>query len=192
VTELHLFHLLAALLVVSAIATVLVVRSVLGAALCLGSSLLSLSGLFVLLVAPMLAIVQLIIGAGAVMLVVAFLMTLLEADGGESPASPRTLGRAAVKAGGVLAMLVLGLLLTAVMRPAGMSEAAEPALIGDAAALGHVLFADFVVVVEVLGLVLLAALIGAAVLVRQRPARTAAESVTAAVSVAASAEGELE
>jgi NADH-quinone oxidoreductase subunit J len=196
-TELQLFHLLAVLLVVSALASVLGVRSVLGAALCLGSTLLSLSGLFVLLAAPMIAIVQLIVGAGGVMLVAAFLMTLLEAGGGEAPLSPRTPGRSAVKAGGVLAMIVLALLLAVVMRPAGMPEAAEPAMVGGPAALGQVLFVDFVVVVEVMGLVLLSALIGAAVLVRQRPVRTtpgpaAAGKAASAMPAAAAVEGESE
>jgi NADH-quinone oxidoreductase subunit J len=77
------FYLLLALSISSAIA-ILLVRSVLNAALCLIVCLLSIAGLFILLEAEFLAIVQVLVYAGGILLLIIFGIMITRQDQDQS------------------------------------------------------------------------------------------------------------
>jgi len=125
------------------------------------------AALFLALGAHFLAAIQVILYAGAIMVLFLFVVMLL------NPAPPAT--RFAAPAGGVvLAALLAGLFAVLAVRGAGSIAGAggpPPAAAADAgsaAALGSVLFSAFLSPFAIASILLLAAMVGAVVLARRR------------------------
>jgi NADH-quinone oxidoreductase subunit J len=141
--------------------------------LALVASFFGLSGLYVLLEAPFVAVVQIIIYAGAIMVLFLFVVMLLNAsreDGAEWDRSHPFYRPGPTYVGGALAVLLGGQLIWALARLAGIGApvgAANPALSG-VRDLGRVLFTDYMFAFEVTSILILAAMVGAVVLARKR------------------------
>jgi NADH-quinone oxidoreductase subunit J len=160
------FFLLFALGAVLGAALMVWQKSPIASALYLVASFASLAGLFVLLHAPFLAAIQVIVYAGAIMVLFLFVIMLLNlrhdvADGMEHTAR-RIFG-------GLLGLTLLGLGWALLARPwalgPGGSETPERlAETGNTQAVAVRLFTDYVFPFELTSLVLLVAILGVVVL----------------------------
>jgi NADH-quinone oxidoreductase subunit J len=123
-----------------------------------------LGGLFGLLDAPFIAAVQIIIYAGAIMVLFIFVIMMVNLEQGIPPEKKRwTLGLSALLAAllGVELLLALRGTLGALGRTGGES-------IGSPAGLGRLLFTDYLYPFEITSILIIAALVGAVVLVKKR------------------------
>jgi NADH-quinone oxidoreductase subunit J len=121
-------------------------------------TIVSLAALFVLLHAFFLAAVQVLVYAGAVIVLFLFVIMLLDLREEER----RELRRVALVAGGVLAVAVAILLGSAFT---GLPEAAGPPVLeGGTRPLGRMLFTDYLLPFEILSVLLLVAMLGAVLL----------------------------
>jgi NADH-quinone oxidoreductase subunit J len=129
--------------------------------------ILSVAGLFIALDAQFLAAIQLIVYAGAI--VVLFLFVIMLLGPMSSPPSDRRGLTARVFGGGLFALAGLGAL-TAVARARGvtMHVPAVPATFGSIDAIGSVLFSDALVPFELSSALLMVAVIGALAVARGR------------------------
>ncbi len=121
-------------------------------------------GLFGLLDAPFIAAVQIIIYAGAIMILFIFVVMMINLRKGLEPEKKKwTLYFAVV----VAAVLVLELVLTlkGALEPAGSSAVAE---LGNPTDLGRLLFTKYLYPFEITSILIIAALVGAIVLVKKR------------------------
>lgn len=138
-------------------------------ALMLVGVLLSVSGLFILLNASFLAALQVLVYAGAIMVLFLFVLMLLNLKG-ENP----LLTRGAAKGFGILfAIVVFVELLWTVLSPqveAGSMGAAHavPQGFGSPAAVGRVLYTVWLYPFEITSILLLIAVIGAVVLAKRK------------------------
>lgn len=160
-----LFYMFAALTVLSGLLVVVnpFSRSPVTSAMFLVLTIVFLTGLFVLLEAFFLAAVQILVYAGAVMVLFLFVIMLLDL-----PEEERDRYRWGLT---VLAMLamggLLGLLLKAVSSselPAGFTAGAAP---GDPVPLGRLLFTEYLLPFEIVSVLLLVAMIGVVLLSRR-------------------------
>lgn len=160
-----LFWILAALTLVSALTVVLVANPVYSA-LSLVMTMVGISALFVTLNAYFIAGVQLIVYAGAVM--VLFVMVLMLFDlKHELQAFSQGRVSGAIKIG-VVGMLS-GLIVGAILMSSGTSSAPAVAAEGDQTkALGKILFSQYLFGFEALGVLLLIVAVGAVALSRSR------------------------
>jgi NADH-quinone oxidoreductase subunit J len=135
-------------------------RSPVTSAMFLVLTIASMAGLFVLLHAFFLAAVQVLVYAGAVIVLFLFVIMLLdlkEEERRKIKASMATLGVFAV---GVIAAVMID-----TMRQSHLGFQARPALTeGSTIALGQDLFGNFALPFEIVSLVLLVAMIGAVLL----------------------------
>jgi len=159
------FYIFSALTVGSALGVVLN-RNTVGAALCLLLSLLGTAGLFVLLNAYLLAVLLVLVYAGAVAALFVFVVMLLDMQGGVKRSAKKFTAVASV---GALALLFTGLALT--FGP-GQLSAAPPAatvpVLGASLKLyGYQLFTTYLLPVQIVGFLLLAAMLGVIVLSRR-------------------------
>jgi len=139
---------------------VVLARSLFHAVLWLALALVGTAGLFLLLHAEFLAAVQVLLYAGGVVTIVVFAIMLTERLVGESlRQTNRAVGTGALAAAGVFVGLA-GTIVWA-RRPMG---GAAPAL--DTAGLGRAVLSEWVLAFEVLGILLVAALLGALYLAR--------------------------
>ena len=137
-------------------------------ALMLVGVLLSMSGLFVLLNASFLAALQVLVYAGAIMVLFLFVLMLLNLKG-ETP----LLTRGAAKGFGILfAVIVFVELLWTVLSPeaeaTGVVAHAIPKTFGSPAAIGRVLYTVWLYPFEITSILLLIAVIGAVVLAKRK------------------------
>jgi NADH-quinone oxidoreductase subunit J len=124
----------------------------------------SLGALFGLLDAPFIAAVQVIIYAGAVM--VLFIFVLMTIPAGSVPPSPR---RRAFLAAAILLTLCLAALIFLSLSSVGKApSAAETDGFGGVGDIGRLLFRDFLYPFELTSLLIMAALVGALVLAKRR------------------------
>jgi len=161
--ELVAFLVLAALTLVPAV-VVVTSRNLVRAAMALIPSLLGVTGLFVLLQAEFVAGIQVLIYAGAIAVLILFVIMLTEGGTGLAVRQVNTQrwpGLAA--AAGFVAALVAVLVRTP--WPAGSGTL--PA--GTTAAVGEAFLTEFVLAFEVSSLVLLVSLVGALVIARREP-----------------------
>jgi NADH-quinone oxidoreductase subunit J len=154
------FYLLAALLVAAAI-LVIAVRSAVHSALALVAALFLIAIFFLTLSAPMVAVLQILVYAGAIMVLFLFVIMLLN-PGAIEPRPPARWGLAAAGA----AVLILELALLFAFTEAPQAQALAPASedFGSPVLLARVLFADFVLPFEIASILLLVAVIGAVVI----------------------------
>ena len=140
-----------------------------GAAMCLIGMMLGLSGIFVLLQAHFVAILQIIIYAGAIMVLFMFVIMLLnlkEAASSDWVMRDKNLFisiMSCVLAVGILYKIVDVIFMTELNSPATLPDS-----FGTVATIGESLFTDFVLPFEVASLLLLAAMIGAVVLAKPK------------------------
>jgi NADH-quinone oxidoreductase subunit J len=130
----------------------------------------ALSGLYVLLDAPFAAAMQIIVYAGAIMVLFLFVVMLLNA-GRESVApgaeeERATFARGAMRLGAVLA-IGLGVELVWALTRASESGAFPGGSVSDVRTIGRVLFTEYAFAFEVTSILILVAMVGAVVLARR-------------------------
>ncbi|MCC6123731.1 MAG: NADH-quinone oxidoreductase subunit J [Pirellulales bacterium] len=172
-----IFGVLAAVTVVSAAATI-AFRNPVYCAIWFGLTLLGTAGLFLFAGAQFLAVATIVVYAGAILVTFLFVLMLAQPEG--KAAYDRVSWEALLSA--VLGMVFVGVLSMAIVgvftapreakerpvAPPAAKELAENVLVPQhVAALGTELFGKHLIAVEVAGALLLAALVGAAVIVAQ-------------------------
>ena len=165
-----LFYLFAALTVGSALLVALN-RNAVNAALSLFLTFFGMAGMFVLLEAYFLAVLQVLVYAGAVVVLFAFIVMLLDVD--SHPRKP--VGKLSAAA----ATLAFGLMLTGVLWLFHRNQLTSPALPAEASGsvlktYGRQLFTTYLLPMQVAGFLLLVAMIG--VIVISKKTRDADES----------------
>jgi NADH-quinone oxidoreductase subunit J len=142
----------------------------------------ALSGLYVMLDAPFVAVIQIVVYAGAIMVLFLFVVMLLNApqeDTEMDERRPVRIHRGAMKFGGLLAIALVSELVWALTRssesgvfPGGATD--------SVAAIGRSLFTDYAFAFEVTSVLILVAMLGAVVLAH-RDRRTGANRTAAPV-----------
>ncbi|MEB3329190.1 MAG: NADH-quinone oxidoreductase subunit J [Candidatus Sericytochromatia bacterium] len=159
-----LFYLLSAVAIGAGLAMVLQ-RHPLPAAFALVLSFLGLAGLYALLSAPLLAILQVLVYAGAIMALVVFVIMLLNVQDADLPAEPsrglHTLG------GFAIAGALFALLLAAIQKFDGGPAVLKPGF-GTIHDVGQVLFTQFTFPFEVISILLTVAVVSVVVLAKRR------------------------
>src|SRR4051812_13625146 len=171
--ETLLFYLLAGMAVLSS-ALVIGQRNPMYSVMMLIGSFLGLAGLYILLDAPFVAMAQIIIYAGAIMVLFLFVVMLLNAPQEDAASWDQThpLRHPVVtRFGTILALLLVVELAYALMRgndlaqPVGSHAGAEA--ISSVRELGRVLFTDYVFAFEATSILILVAMVGAVMLARR-------------------------
>ena len=140
-----------------------------GSAMCLIGMMLGLACIFVLLQAHFIAILQIIIYAGAIMVLFMFVIMLLNLKQATSADwVARDKNRFISILTGVLAVGILYKIIDITFLADLNSPAELPDTFGTVATIGESLFTDFVLPFEVASLLLLAAMIGAVVLAKPK------------------------
>jgi NADH-quinone oxidoreductase subunit J len=133
----------------------LVSKNVVHAAFWLLEVMLAIAGLFLLLSAEFMALVQILVYAGAVSVLLLFVV-MLTLRRREDAVRPRDASLPAI----AMALVFLGVVLVGVSRTE-WALATMPEAVPDTGALGELLFTQWVLPFEVASLVLLVALVGA-------------------------------
>ena len=140
------------------------------------------AGLFVLLDAHLIAVVEVLVYAGAIMVLFLFVVMLLNApheDTEEDLETPglerrRLAGAGVRRFGGLLAVALIVELWWALTKNGGESGAFPAAAEASVAAIGRSLFTDYAFPFEVTSILILVAMVGAVVLARREPLTPAA------------------
>ena len=132
-----------------------------------------LSGLYVLLEAPFVAVIQIIIYAGAIMVLFLFTVMLLNVpreDASEWDRSHPLYRPGAVRVGVAVALIMALELGWALSRTSGLSTgvADERRAVTSITAIGQSLFTDYMFAFEVTSILIIVAMVGAVVLARKR------------------------
>jgi NADH-quinone oxidoreductase subunit J len=140
-------------------------RNPIHAALFLVINLASVAALYLMLGAEFLAAAQVIVYAGAIMVLFVFAIMVLIPGKEETGPDPRRPWRlVALPAGGVLLVMVLAI----VIGTQGPTPVGSPAP-GGVEAIGRLLFGDYLFPFELTSVLLLAAMVGVLLLARRRP-----------------------
>lgn len=164
--ETYLFVLFATLAIASALAMV-ISKNTVHSALYLVLNLMSVAGVFLLLKAQFLAVIQVLVYAGAIMVLFLFVIMLLNVDDEEGLF---TSFRFKYLLSFLLGVVILANLLFAVgsltdTLPAAASEMAQA---GTVEALGDELFRSYLVPFEVTAILLTAAIVGALLMAQRK------------------------
>jgi NADH-quinone oxidoreductase subunit J len=129
----------------------------------------ALAGLYVLLDAPFTAVTQIIIYAGAIMVLFLFVVMLLNVPREESlaPTVAAMLGPAGLRFGAVLSVVLAAEIAWALSRVGVAEFAADDAGVSSVARIGRSLFTDHAFAFEVTSVLILVAMVGAVVLARK-------------------------
>jgi NADH-quinone oxidoreductase subunit J len=140
-------------------------RNAIHSAIWLVVSFLSVAGLYVLLEAEFVAVVQVLVYAGGIMVLFLFVIMLVNL---RDPAPLRP--RLPAAASALIGLLAIGALFAIVAR-GRMSPAAEGASTlragGNLQAVGETMFRDYLLPLEIASILLLVAMVGAILLARQ-------------------------
>ena len=135
----------------------------------------ALSGLYVLLDAPFVAVIQIIVYAGAIMVLFLFVVMLLNAPHEDteqdlhatSGERRRLAGGAVRQFGAILAVALIVELAWALTKNGGESGSFPGGSVSSVAAIGRSLFTDYAFQFEVTSVLILVAMVGAVVLARR-------------------------
>jgi NADH-quinone oxidoreductase subunit J len=163
------FYVFSAFLLAAAF-MVVVARNPVHSVLFLILAFFNAAALFVLLGAEFLAMILVVVYVGAVAVLFLFVVMMLNVDFAELKRGAQQYLLPGLAVGGLLALeLIFAVALRWNIAPRAVM-AATPTGMSNTAALGHILYTDYVYYFEVAGLVLLVAMIGAIVLtLRKRP-----------------------
>jgi NADH-quinone oxidoreductase subunit J len=154
-----LFWIFAALALSCAI-LIIVSRNPVTSAMFLVLTIASLAGLFVLLQAFFIAAIQILVYAGAVMVLFLFVIMLLDL---------KVEQRRKIKAFGLIGGLVsvgaiVGIYVKSLLAAKPGANLSTPTVVGDTATLGRMLFKDYVLPFEIVSILLLVAMVGVVLL----------------------------
>jgi len=139
----------------------------------------ALAGMYIQLDAPFIAVAQIIIYAGAIMVLFLFVVMLLNAaqeDAAEWDRSHPLRQPAIARFGGLLALLLVVQLAWALLRAGGLggpvAGQVDAGVVSSVRELGRVLFTDYVFAFEATSILILVAMVGAVVLARREEGPT--------------------
>lgn len=158
---LNLFYFLSFVAVLSALMVVFS-RNPVYSVLYLIITFFSIAGHYVLMKAEFLAVVHLIVYAGAIMVLFLYVIMLLNLNRETEPHKSNLLKISAVICAGLLLIVLVGALKGTEVLVAGANASG----IGDVKNLGKVLFTDFLLPFELASVLLLAAMVGAVMLAK--------------------------
>jgi len=159
-----LFYLFAAMAVVSALAMVLNVRNTVAAALSLVVTMISLAAIYVLMEAHLVGAIQIMVYAGAIVVLFLFVVMLLNLRQDAFAPGRQWL----VKSGAALVGLLIGAQLVRLLATPLPVAPPLPEGFGGYRAVGIALYTDYVLLVEMASLLLLAAIVGALILAKRK------------------------
>ena len=146
-------------------------RHPMNGAMSLVITLISLAGLYALLSAKLIFVIQLIVYAGAIMSLILFIIMFLNIQEKDLPAEER---RFIWLAGGAVAVAPIAVFLVRAVR--SLPGGSDPIILGNGFGgvkeVGLLLFKDWLLPFEIVSVLLLAALVGAVVLAGKRRAST--------------------
>ncbi|MBI2827781.1 MAG: NADH-quinone oxidoreductase subunit J [Acidobacteria bacterium] len=161
-------------LAIGASALVIGQRNPMYSVLMLIASFGALAGLYIQLDAPFVAVAQIIIYAGAIMVLFLFVVMLLNApqeDAAEWDRSHPLRPPVVARFGGMLALLLVVQLAWALLRAGGLggpvAGLGDADVVSSVRELGRVLFTDYVFAFEATSILILVAMVGAVVLARR-------------------------
>ena len=169
--EALLFYVFGAVAVAASL-LVIAQRNPIYSVLLLIASFGALSGLYVLLDAPFVAVIQIIVYAGAIMVLFLFVVMLLNAPHEETEFDERThplMRPGAMRFGAVLALALVVELVWALTKGGGESGAFTGTGVSSVRTIGRTLFTEYAFPFEVTSVLILVAMIGAVVLARRQP-----------------------
>ena len=159
-----LFYIFGALAIVFALGMLLNVRNTVAAALCLVVTMVSLACIYVLMEAHLVAAIQIMVYAGAIVVLFLFVVMLLNLRQDVFAPARQWLVKTVA---GLLGVAVLMQLLR--MFSGGFPEAPPvPEGFGGYRQLGLALYTDYVLLVEMASLLLLAAIVGGLILAKRK------------------------
>jgi len=158
-----LFYLFAGLAVVSALAVVANVRNAVAAAMSLVITMVSLAVIYLLLEAYLVAAIQIMVYAGAIVVLFLFVVMLLNLRSDDFAPGRQRLSKLAAALLGVFALAEF-------LRRSGSLPAAPPLPLGFGGyrTLGIALYTDYILLVEMASLLLTAAIVGALILAKRK------------------------
>jgi NADH-quinone oxidoreductase subunit J len=169
--DIWLFYLFA-LIMVGASLGVIGQRNPMHSVLFLILSFGALAALYVQLDSPFVAVTQIIIYAGAIMVLFLFVVMLLNASHEDDDPHARAPVPLGVKVSGcllaVLLLVELAWAVTQVGQPAVEKEAASAEMVSSVHEIGRVLFTEYAFAFEVTSILILVAMLGAVVLAKRK------------------------
>ena len=170
-SELLIFYLFAAV-AVAASALVVVRPKPMHSVLLLIVSFAALAGLYIQLDSPFAAVIQIVIYAGAIMVLFVFVVMLLNAH--REDEAPGAAAKGPLRVGAVLGAVLVAELVWALVQVResgavllGRGRGADPATLNSVAELGRVLFTDYALAFEATSVLIIVAMIGAVVLAKR-------------------------
>ena len=160
-----LFYSVACLTIISALFVVLN-RNPVYSAVMLVLCFFSIATLYLLLEAYFVAVLEIIIYAGAIMVLFLFVIMLL--DLGREAALPKLKILDKALSLFLVVIIFLGILTITMWAGGDLHQTLSPSSVGDITAVGEALFTDFLLPFEVASLLLLVALIGTVYLAKRR------------------------
>jgi NADH-quinone oxidoreductase subunit J len=158
-----LFYVFAGLAVAGALGMLLNVRNAVAGALSLVGTMVALGAIYVLLEAYLIGVLQILVYAGAIVVLFLFVVMLLNLrQDAFSPERLRGVKLLAVGIGALVGVQLLELLPRALAPAAALPEG-----FGGYRAVGAALFTDWVLAFELTSLLLLAAMVGAVILAKR-------------------------
>jgi NADH-quinone oxidoreductase subunit J len=159
-----LFYAFSILALISAAGVVLNVRNTVYAALCLVVVMISLAVLFIMLEAQFLGVIQIMVYAGAIVVLFLFVIMLLNLKGTAMGADSQPL----LKLIGTLIVVGASVQLVSILSAFRKPWPEVGSAFGTVRDIGLVLYTDYLLAVELAAVLLLAGIVGAVVLAKKR------------------------
>jgi NADH-quinone oxidoreductase subunit J len=159
-----LFYILAAVAVISAL-LVITRASPISSALMLVVCFLATAGIFAMLGAMFIAVIQILLYAGAIMVLFIFVIMLIQTDAGDLKRRAITFGKILGAVAAVYLAIVLGI---AAWRPPFIEAPAAGEAFLLPATMGSQLLTTYILPFEILSVLLLIAIVGAVVLAKKK------------------------
>ncbi len=166
--ETGLFLLLAAVSVVTAI-LVIIQRNAVASAIYLIINFFSLAGIYLMLNAQFIAVIQVLVYAGAIMVLFLFVIMLLNLDKERKFAARHILQKVFGVLFGISLLALIGMVFRSVLLEGnkGTFSPEKVASLGNTEIVAKLLFTDFLLPFEITSILLLVAMIGAIVLAKK-------------------------
>ena len=167
--ETALFTVLAVVTVITAI-LVIVQRNPVASAIYLIITLFSLAGVYLLLNAPFIAVIQVLVYAGAIMVLFLFVIMLLNLEKEKRLITRHRLQKVLGVFLGIILLVLIGMIFNSVLLEGGKGKfpPEKVAALGNTQVIARLLFTEYLLPFEITSVLLLVAIIGAIVLAKRQ------------------------